>query len=125
MLTDPSETVNITTWNVHGGNRRIIMRNKEWMMAEEKSFLSDCRGYLGPDRFNILSGLNEIVGLDFFGVDFTVTGDGTILIFELNPVMRHSFEHADHFPYLTPYMVYISAAFGRMIAGKLNGIRGE
>ena len=109
-----------TTWNVHGGNRREIMRNENWMMAEEKSFLSDCPGYLGRERFDILSGLNDIVGLDFFGVDFTLTGDGTILIYELNPVMRHSFEHAGHFPYLTPYMVDISAAFDRMIVGKLN-----
>ncbi len=109
-----------TTWNVHGGNRRAIMRNCEWMMAKEKSFLSDCRDYLGPDRFEILPGLNGMVGLDFFGVDFTLTGDGAILIFELNPAMRHSFEHADNFPYLTPYMAEISAAFGRMIAGKLN-----
>ena len=113
-----------TTWNVHGGNRRKIMRNSEWMQDEEHSFLSDCPGYLGPDRFDILLGLNEIVGLDFFGVDFTLTRDGTILIFELNPVMRHSFEHAEHFPYLTPYMADISAAFDRMMVAKMKGPRG-
>lgn len=110
-------------WNVHGGNRKEMMLKHPWMMDEEKAFMADCRGYLGARRHALLEGLHEDIGLDFFGIDFTLTGDGTILVYELNPTMRHSFDHARKFPYLTPYLENISAAFDRMLADRLGAPR--
>lgn len=102
-------------WNVHGGNRKEVMKDNAWMTDEEIAFLSDCEAYLGHERYETLKSLYDVVGLDFFGIDFSILENGKILIYELNPAMRHSFHHARNFPYLTPYYERISGAFNRMI----------
>jgi glutathione synthase/RimK-type ligase-like ATP-grasp enzyme len=106
-------------WNVHGFNRTDVMAQNPWMMDEEKSYLADPRKYLGDTAYEILEELNRIVGLDFTGVDFTIMDDGTFLIYELNPAMRHSFDHARKFPYLRPYFKKISQAFSNMTGDKI------
>jgi len=108
------------TWNVHGGNRREIMRGNETLMDEEKRFLADWKAYVGPANTERLYALAGKTGLDFFGIDFTLDdeGDGGIFIFELNAAMRHSFSHAENFPYKRPYDEAISAAFRQMIVSR-------
>jgi len=105
-------------WNVHGSNRKEIMARNAWMMDEEKAFLADPEGYLGADIYQRIQGLYDIVGLDFFGIDFTVTEQGDVLIYELNPAMRHSFDHARNFPYMEPHLQNITDAFNDMVAGR-------
>lgn len=107
-------------WNVHGENRAKIMKQNEWMMEDEKSFLADSRNYIGHDQYECLKGLYKLVGLDYFGIDFDITDDGRILIFELNPAMRHHFGHARKFPYLTPHLQAVTDAFNRMIDRKIG-----
>ena len=111
-------------WNVHGSNRIDVMAANHWMIDEEKSCLADPRGYLGDAAYGILEKLPAVIGLDFFGVDFTIMGDGTFLIYELNPAMRHSFDHARNFPYLRPYHENISRAFSDMVERKIARARG-
>ncbi len=102
-------------WNVHGGNRKTFMASHDWMVEKEKQFLSDPASVLGDHIYKRLEELPEIIGLDFFGFDFTLLDAETILIFELNPAMRHSFTHAENFPYMRPYLENISRAFQTMI----------
>lgn len=110
-------------WNVHGFNRLQFMAANEWMVDEEKRFLSDPKGYLGKDIYDRIRSLYEIVGLDFYGLDFTVTGQGDVLIYELNPAMRHSFDHAKNFPYMGRHMQNISDAFNDMIVSRLGRLK--
>ncbi len=107
-------------WNVHGGNRKDMMKKNKWMQDEEKKFFSDCKGYIGGKNYKILEGLYNEIRLDFFGIDFTLLADGSIMIFELNPAMRHSLDHAENFPYMRPYLEKISTAFKKMVIGKLR-----
>ena len=65
--------------------------------------------------------LYDLVRLDFFGVDFTVTDASELLIYEMNPVMRHSFDHARLFPYLRPHLQRITAAFRDMVELRARG----
>lgn len=60
------------------------------------------------------------MGFDFFRIDFTVTRDGTILVFELNPAVHHSFDHVKNFPYLVEPCRTVAAAFNRIIAAKIE-----
>ena len=103
------------TWNVHGSNRKTLMAEHDWMMAEEKSFMADPQAYLGEEVYLRMEKLADLVGLDFFGIDFNVTESGDILIFEMNPAMRHAFDHADNFEYLRPHMERVTNAFRAMI----------
>lgn len=102
-------------WNVHGGNRKTFMAKHDWMIEQEKQFLNDPASVIGSETYALLQTLPEVIGLEFFGFDFTVLENGTILIFELNPAMRHSFTHAENFPYMRPHLEKISAAFAAMI----------
>jgi len=75
------------------------------MVKEEKKFLSAPQAYLGKDIYDRIRKLYGIVGLDY-----TVTGQGDVLIYELNLTMRHSFDHARNFPYMARYMLNITDA---------------
>jgi hypothetical protein len=107
-------------WNVHGRNRLTVMRNNRWMQEQEMRFLADPAQEVGAANYGILERLPETIGLDFFGIDFTVRRDGTLLIYELNASMRHSEDHARSFPYMRPHMARITEAFGAMIDRKLG-----
>lgn len=107
-----------TEWNVHGGNRKTLMKQNDWMQDEEKQFLGDFTAYIGTANRRLLESLHSIVKLDFYGIDFTIMDDGSILIFELNAAMRHSFVHAKALPYLTPFLNDISNAFRDMAVRK-------
>ncbi len=108
-------------WNVHGGNRKTLMKQNSWMQDEEKRFLEDFTAYIGPKNRRRLESLHSIIKLDFYGIDFTIMDDNSILIFELNPAMRHSLVHAEALPYLTPYLNKISEAFETMAMRKVKG----
>lgn len=106
-------------WNVHGGNRKTFMNSHPWMIEKEKQFLADPASVIGADTMATLEKLPEAIGLDFFGFDFTLLRDGEILIFELNPAMRHSFNHAENSPYMRPHLEAISSAFQAMVEQKI------
>ena len=109
-------------WNVHGGNRKTIMRGDETLMAEEKSFLNDWKSYVGAANVDRIETVAERTGLEFFGMDFTIDADGSLFIYELNPAMRHSFDHARNFPYKLPYDQAIAEAFTRMVSQRMKAI---
>ena len=111
------------TWMVHGSNRKTTMKNHDWMVNEEKNFMSDPENYIGRNQYNILESLNDIMGLDFFAIDFNLLEDGRLLIFETNAAVRHSLDHARDFPYLTPHMNEVSRAFDTMIVDKVRRAR--
>ncbi len=110
-----------TVWNVHGGNRKEIMRGDAALMAEEKRFLADWKGYVGTQCADVLERVAGEVGLEFFGVDFTVDDAGRVLVYELNPAMRHAFDHGKNFPYKLPYDHAVSEAFEAMVDKRLQG----
>ena len=110
-------------WEVHGANRKEIMRGNEALMAEERRFLGDWRSYVGASNVTCLETVAERVDLEFFGVDFTLDDEGRVFIYELNPAMRHSFDHGRNFLYKLPYDHAISNAFEAMVLNRLQGAR--
>lgn len=106
-------------WNVHGGNRKTFMAGHDWMVEREKQFLADPASVIGASAYALLQTLPDIIGLEFFGFDFTLLENGDILIFELNPAMRHSFTHAENFPYMQPYLKNVSNAFAAMVKNRV------
>ncbi len=108
------------SWNVHSGDRYNIMDKNQWTQEAEQSFLNNPSDYLGAKNFEKLHKIRDLIGLDFFGIDFTILADGTLYIFELNAAMRHNFEHATNFPYTEPHLRKISNAFNAMIQNRLQ-----
>ena len=110
-------------WNVHGGYRKNLMIRNRWMREEEFIFVSDYKYYIGTDAAETLERICSSMRLDFFGVDFNVLPDGKVLIYEINPAMRHSFSHGKTFSYIMPYLEEVSDAFQRMIMSRLAHIQ--
>lgn len=102
-------------WQIHSGDRYRIMDKEPDTQEREKRYLSDPEDFLGPEVFQALHDVRDVIGLEFFGIDFTVTNDNRLLIFEANASMRHNFDHADNFPYTRPYLETISWAFNTML----------
>lgn len=96
------------------------MDKAPWTQYEEKSFLNNPLSYLGSENFNKLCKIRDLIGLDFFGIDFTILPDGKLFIFELNAAMRHNFDHAKNFPYTEPHLKRISEAFDTMVQRRLK-----
>ncbi len=55
--------------------------------AEEQRFLENMPAILGPRAMTALGGIGETLGLDYAGVDFALSADGSLLLFEANATM--------------------------------------
>ena len=55
--------------------------------AEEAKFLEDMSGTLGPKAMRALEAVQAELGLDYAGIDFGLSGDGEVLLFEANATM--------------------------------------
>lgn len=54
---------------------------------EERRFLEDMPGVLGPRAMAALTGICTALALDYAGVDFALASDGSVLLFEANATM--------------------------------------
>jgi hypothetical protein len=106
-------------WNVHTDMRVPTMLENEWMQAEERRFLDDPRGAIGARSYEALERLSEVVGLDYFGIDFTVLDDGELMVFEANASVGFFQTWAKTFRYLYPVIDRLGAAFNALMAAKL------
>jgi glutathione synthase/RimK-type ligase-like ATP-grasp enzyme len=72
-------------WKVHYFTAAMAERPES--RAEERRFLADMPGYLGPRACAALAWIGTQLGLDYCGVDFAVGADGRLLLFEANATM--------------------------------------
>ena len=55
--------------------------------AEEEKFLRDMPRALGPCAMAALADIQEVLGLDYAGIDFGLNGSGEVLLFEANAAL--------------------------------------
>ena len=72
-------------WMVHYYTAE--MESYPWKLEEEKAFLHDSEKTLGFKGMQAIGAIGERLNLDYAGIDFSVTADGRILVFEANPTM--------------------------------------
>jgi hypothetical protein len=63
------------------------MASEPAFRAEEHRFLEAMPTVLGPLAMAALLGIAETLGLDYAGVDFGLSADGSVLLFEANTTM--------------------------------------
>jgi Flp pilus assembly protein TadD len=73
------------TWLVHYAT--AAMESNPWKLQEEKVFLHDPEAALGPAGMRAIETIGARIDLDYSGIDFSVTEDKRILVFEANPMM--------------------------------------
>lgn len=72
-------------WKVHYFTSD--MADKPDHRLEEQGFLGDMRATLGERAMTALEGIRDALGLDYAGIDFGLSADGNLLLFEANATM--------------------------------------
>ena len=91
-------------------------------LAEEVRFLENPAAALGAEAAQAIASIGASLGLDYAGVDFTLTPDGQVLLFEANATMLvHPEAPESALAHKNPYIERIFAAFRAMIAASVSG----
>ena len=72
-------------WKVHYFT--ADMARSEVFRAEERRFLADMPGVLGPRALRALERIAAALDLDYAGIDFALSPQGEVLMFEANATM--------------------------------------
>ncbi len=72
-------------WKVHYFTS--AMADQPAYRAEEEAFLNDMAAVIGPRAMRALEGIRDVLALDYAGVDFGLSADGSVLLFEANATM--------------------------------------
>jgi len=88
-------------WNVHANDRTRFMVTRPELLAEEEGVLSSASGGLSSQAMDALRQVQQHMPLDYFGMDFGITSEGQVLLFEANATMNF-------FPFLDdPRFAYV------------------
>jgi hypothetical protein len=105
-------------WNVHAKDRGRFMAEHLDAVAEERAQL-ESENPFPPQIRAVLEAIRERMPLDFFGMDFGITGDGKIVLFEANATMSFfPFSSDPQFEYLKYCFAPAQAAFRELLGLK-------
>jgi hypothetical protein len=92
--------------------------------AEESRFLHDMPGTLGPRAMAALGDIQEVLGLDYAGIDFGLSPEGDLLLFEANATMTVLPPGQDRrWDYRRAAVQRVEDAVRKMLLGKARGAR--
>jgi len=113
----PRHMVIATSWNISYDIKKEMMYDKKELQDEEKKFME------GDHEENIQKclAIKEALGLDFFGIDCSISETGEMVIFEATPCM--ALLEDKNFPYINTAIAKISKATQDLIAQKKQGNR--
>ena len=99
-------------WKVH--HVSTDMANQPWMQQEEAAFLANPGAVFSQAHYQTLNTIRERIGLDYFGIDCALDGEGNLVVFEVNASML---VHArnEGFSYKDAYVRAIKDAFDAML----------
>ena len=98
------------------------MQAYPWKQEEEMRFLADMEGALGTRAVAALREIGRRMDLDYCGIDFGLTADGDVLLFEANATMLVHPEAVDGpFAAKNPFIDRILGAFDDLVRRRLEG----
>ena len=103
-------------WNVHVRMREDFMAHRPELIGEEIRLLERPDGAFPMLVHQVFAAVQERLGLDFFGMDFGLDGQGRPVLFEANATMSFfPLERPPYFNYLSKIRPPAQAAFRRML----------
>ena len=107
-------------WMVH--HRSAEMADDPHRIAEEMRFISDPETAIGARAMAAIRTVARRLDLDYGGIDFGVTADGQVLLFEANATMLTHLEPADGpFAAKNPFIEPILDAFRAHLTARAGG----
>ena len=108
-------------WKIHYFT--ADMANRSGHRAEDAEFLENMEGVLGPRAMTALKEIQSRLGLDYAGIDFGLSANGEILLFEANATMVvHQPEADARWDYRRPAVARIHAAVCKMLMTRAGGL---
>ena len=107
-------------WKVHYFS--AAMAEDSGRRDEERRFLDEPEAVLGPVAWGALAAIQQEVGLDYFGVDFALSPEGALLLFEANAAMAMLDPPPDPlWDYRRPALAAARAAAREMVMRRARG----
>ena len=104
-----------SNWMIHYVN--ADMDASAGKRAEEARFMAGFDDGFGARHGKALARIDELLGLDYYGIDCGETPDGRLLIFEVDTAMLvHALDPVDLYPYKRPQMLKLFGAFLELLA---------
>jgi hypothetical protein len=101
-------------WMIHYLNAG--MTESAAKRAEEEQFMRDFDADFAPRHAAALQTLHQRFGLEYLVIDCAQTGDGDLLVFEVDPgAVVHAMDPEELFPYKRPAMQRIFTAFRSLL----------
>jgi tetratricopeptide (TPR) repeat protein/glutathione synthase/RimK-type ligase-like ATP-grasp enzyme len=102
-------------WMVHYYNAH--MERSSHLRAEEQAYLADMKAVIGQDAIDCLKSISDRIGIDYFGVDFAVTPEGKVVLFEVDvAAIVHMMDDKVIYAYKHQYVPPLIAAAKAMVA---------
>ena len=120
----PEHRIVLDHWNLHSADRLKLMRGDCDLRREEFDFLESPGAMIVETALTALLEIPRRLGLDYFGIDFTVLPCGRALVFEANPAMRINLDYLEAFPYQAGYIARITDAFKAMLEARSGSSAG-
>lgn len=114
----PEHCVVSDHWNVHSSSRLTLMLESETYRAEEIAFVKDITSVLQTRHIEAINNIAAQLQLDYFGIDFSFTPSGELLVFEANSGMRVNPDYLKNFSYLRKPIEAIISRFQAMMQTK-------
>ena len=106
-------------WMIHYLNAGMAESAEK--RAEEERFMANFDGTFALRHQGAFRAIYERMGLDYLGIDCGETGDGSLLIFEVDSNMIvHAIDPVEVFPYKQPQMSKVFAAFREMLVNAMK-----
>ncbi|HTH59231.1 MAG TPA: tetratricopeptide repeat protein [Paraburkholderia sp.] len=105
-------------WKIH--HATTPMTNFPWMQDEERDFLADPWRVFGAPQQSALRSIRNAIGLDYFGIDCSLTPEGEIVVFEVNATMLVHGKN-EGFPYKNEAVGQIRQAFHSLLERTVRG----
>jgi tetratricopeptide (TPR) repeat protein len=107
-------------WKIHYFTAE--MADSPEYRAEDAAFLEDMPGVLGAKAMEALTAIQAMLGLDYGGIDFGLSREGEILLFEANATMVvNPPEPDERWNYRRPAYEQIEAAIQNMLRSRMAG----
>jgi glutamate/tyrosine decarboxylase-like PLP-dependent enzyme/Flp pilus assembly protein TadD len=106
-------------WKIHYFTAEMAERADH--RAEDAEFLENMPGVLGPRAMDALVRIQATLGLDYAGIDFGMSAEGDLLLFEANATMVvNPPEPAERWAYRRAAVERIFAAVRRMLTAQVR-----
>ena len=103
-------------WNVHARDRLRFMKPRPELREEEARLLASASRGLPEESARTLETVRQRIGLDFFGLDFTIARGGKLVLFEANATMNFfPFLAEPEFAYVTRCLKPARLAFAELV----------